>query len=179
MSTTAPRKRRGISIFRAEQATPLNDTDFMGLPQMTDEALAAWGPEVFMGSVAGTDVAQLYIHESDTAILQPVEKLEGFRRTSLLSPGQSQTVTFTLGRQNLGYYNNNGQFEVDPGTFDLWVGDDSLPRKLVTRVTADKGAGSSTMIFSDYNKSFSVSAPPASEVTDGSRLKNPFAGQAN
>ena len=82
------------------------------------------------GSVAGTDVAQLYIHESDTAILQPVEKLEGFQRTSLLSPGQSQTVTFTLGRQNLGYYNNNGQFEVDPGTFDLWVGDSS---------TADQG----------------------------------------
>ncbi len=82
------------------------------------------------GSVAGADVAQLYLHESDTAILQPVEKLEGFQRTSLLSPGQSQTVTFTLGRQNLGYYNNNGQFEVDPGTFDLWVGDSS---------TADQG----------------------------------------
>jgi beta-glucosidase len=82
------------------------------------------------GSVAGADVAQLYIHESDTAILQPVEKLEGFQRTSLLSPGQSQTVTFTLGRQNLGYYNNNGQFELDPGTFDLWVGDSS---------TADQG----------------------------------------
>jgi hypothetical protein len=64
-------------------------------------------------------------------------------------------------------------------TFDLWVGKDSLPRKLVTKVTADKVTGSSTMIFSDYNKSFSVSAPPASEVTDGSQLKSPFGGQAN
>jgi beta-glucosidase len=89
------------------------------------------------GSVAGADVAQLYIHESDTAILQPVEKLEGFQRTSLLSPGQSQTVTFTLGRQNLGYYNNNGQFEVDPGTFDLWVGDSS---------TADQGTPTTFMV---------------------------------
>ena len=67
------------------------------------------------------------------AILQPVEKLEGFQRTSLLSPGQSETVTFTLGRQNLGYYNNNGQFAVEPGTFDLWVGDSS---------TADQGTPS-------------------------------------
>lgn len=74
------------------------------------------------------------------------------------------------------FYQDSGANKV---TFDLWVGDDSLPRKLVTRVTADKGTGSSTMIFSDYNKPFSVSAPPASEVTDGSRLKNPFAGQAN
>ena len=76
------------------------------------------------GSVTGTDVVQLYIHESDTTILQPVEKLEGFQRVTL-DPGKSQTVTFTLGPQNLGYYNNNGQFEVQPGTFDVWVGDSS------------------------------------------------------
>jgi beta-glucosidase len=77
------------------------------------------------GSTAGVDVAQLYLHESDTPILQPVEKLEGFQRTSSLAPGQSQTVTFTLGPQNLGYYDNNGHFAVQPGTFDLWVGDSS------------------------------------------------------
>ena len=47
------------------------------------------------GSVAGDDVAQLYLHESDTSILQPVRKLEGFQRVTL-APGQSQTVTFTL-----------------------------------------------------------------------------------
>ncbi len=77
------------------------------------------------GSVTGTDVAQLYIHESDTPILQPVEKLEGFQRVTL-DPGKSQTVTFTLGPQNLGYYDNNGHFAVEPGTFDLWVGDSSI-----------------------------------------------------
>ncbi|HEY1515361.1 MAG TPA: beta-glucosidase BglX [Solirubrobacteraceae bacterium] len=76
------------------------------------------------GSVTGTDVAQLYIHESDTTILQPVEKLEGFQRVTL-DPGKSKTVTFTLGPQNLGYYDNNGHFAVEPGTFDLWVGDSS------------------------------------------------------
>ena len=77
------------------------------------------------GSVAGDDVVQLYLHEDDTSILQPVRKLEGFQRVSL-SPGQSQTVTFTLGPQNLGYYNNNGQFVVQPGPFNLWVGDSSV-----------------------------------------------------
>jgi beta-glucosidase len=76
------------------------------------------------GSAAGTDVAQVYVHEDDTSILQPVEKLEGFQRVSL-DPGKSQTVTFTLGPQNLGFYNNNGQFVVEPGPFKLWVGDSS------------------------------------------------------
>jgi beta-glucosidase len=76
------------------------------------------------GSVAGDDVVQLYIHESDTSILQPVRKLAGFRRVSL-APGQSRTVTFTLTPSNVGFYNNAGQFVVEPGTVDVWVGDSS------------------------------------------------------
>ena len=63
------------------------------------------------GSVAGADVVQLYLHENYTSILQPVEKLEGFQRVTL-APGQTKTVTFTLGRQNFGFYNDQGQFVV-------------------------------------------------------------------
>jgi beta-glucosidase len=77
------------------------------------------------GSVTGDDVVQLYLHENYTSILQPVEKLEGFQRVTL-SPGQSKTVTFTLGPQNLGFYNEQGQFAVEPGPFDLWVSDSSV-----------------------------------------------------
>jgi len=77
------------------------------------------------GSVAGADVVQLYIHESDTTIQRPVRMLEGFQRVSL-NPGQTQTVTFNLGPQNLGFYNELGQFSVQPGPFDLWVGDSSI-----------------------------------------------------
>jgi beta-glucosidase len=76
------------------------------------------------GTVAGTDVAQLYLHESDTSLLQPVKKLEGFQRVTL-TPGQTKTVTFTLNRQNLGFYDNSDKFVVEPGPFDLWVGDSS------------------------------------------------------
>ncbi len=79
------------------------------------------------GSVAGADVVQLYLHEDDTSILQPVEKLEGFKRVQL-NPGQTKTVKFTLGSQNLGYYNNNGRFVVEPGPFKLWVSDSSSPQ---------------------------------------------------
>ncbi len=76
------------------------------------------------GSVAGDDVVQLYLHEDDTSILQPVRKLEGFQRVTL-APGASKTVTFTLGSRNLGFYNDQGQFVVEPGPFDLWAGDSS------------------------------------------------------
>src|ERR1700760_387981 len=76
------------------------------------------------GSVAGDDVAQLYTHQDGTTILQPVRRRNGFQRVTL-APGQTRTVSFKLGRSNLGFYNNAGQFEIDPGPVSLWVGDSS------------------------------------------------------
>jgi beta-glucosidase len=77
------------------------------------------------GSVAGDDVVQLYIHQDGTTILQPVRRLDGFQRVTL-TPGQTKTVTFTLGPDNIGFYTNNpGQFVVEPGTVDVYIGDSS------------------------------------------------------
>ena len=67
----------------------------------------------------------VYLHENDTSILQPVHKLEGFKRVNL-KPGQSQTVKFKLKGQNFGFYDNNGKFVVEPGPFNVWVGDTSV-----------------------------------------------------
>jgi beta-glucosidase len=76
------------------------------------------------GTVAGDDVVQLYTHQDGTSILQPVRRLNGFERVTL-APGQTKTITFTLGPSNIGFYNNLGQFEVDPGTVEVFVGDSS------------------------------------------------------
>ena len=76
------------------------------------------------GSVAGDDVAQLYTHQDGTTILQPVRRLNGFQRVTL-APGQAKTVTFKLGRSNIGFYSNAGQFEIDPGPVSVYVGDSS------------------------------------------------------
>ncbi|MGZ4306366.1 MAG: glycoside hydrolase family 3 C-terminal domain-containing protein, partial [Solirubrobacteraceae bacterium] len=77
------------------------------------------------GSTAGDDVPQVYVHESDTSVLQPVRRLEGFKRVTL-GPGQSRPVSFTLGPAQLGFYNELGQFGVEPGPFDVWLGVSSV-----------------------------------------------------
>jgi beta-glucosidase len=76
------------------------------------------------GKTTGTDVAQLYIHDKVASIVQPVRKLAGFTRVTL-RPGQTRTVTFHLNRSQLGYYDNNAHFVVEPGGFDVYVGDSS------------------------------------------------------
>jgi beta-glucosidase len=77
------------------------------------------------GTRPGDDVVQLYIHDQVASILQPVRRLDGFRRVTLM-PGQTQAVTFKLGPASLGFYNNQGQFRVEPGGFDVYVGDSSV-----------------------------------------------------
>ncbi|HEV7205043.1 MAG TPA: glycoside hydrolase family 3 N-terminal domain-containing protein [Jatrophihabitans sp.] len=77
------------------------------------------------GSKAGSDVAQIYIHDRVASILQPVRKLVGFRRVTL-DPGRTTTLRFSVGRSALGYYDNNAHFAVEPGDFDVWAGDSSV-----------------------------------------------------
>ena len=76
------------------------------------------------GSVAGADVVQLYVHESDTSILQPVRKLEGFQRVTL-DPGSDADGHVHARTAEPRLLRRAGDFVVEPGPFDLWVGDSS------------------------------------------------------
>ena len=43
-----------------------------------------------------------------------------------MKPGATQTLKFTLGKDELQYWNpQTGAWNVEPGTFDVWVGEDS------------------------------------------------------
>ena len=77
------------------------------------------------GSVAGDEVVQLYVHQRAGSDSRPRRELKGFRRVSL-APGETQTVTFTLGPDELRYWSTSQQ-EVGAGRggFDLWAGGDS------------------------------------------------------
>ena len=74
------------------------------------------------GAVAGDAIAQLYIHQRSGSASRPVRQLEGFRRVTL-QPGATTTLHFTLGRNELQFW--NGRWKVEPSVFDVWVGEDS------------------------------------------------------
>lgn len=76
------------------------------------------------GTRKGDDVVQLYIHDPVASISQPVRRLRGFQRVTL-NPSEKQTVSFTLDKKDFGFYNNQGQFVVEPGEIDVYAGDSS------------------------------------------------------
>jgi beta-glucosidase len=76
------------------------------------------------GKVAGDEVVQLYLHDPVASMSQPVRRLRGFERVTL-QPGASRTVSFTLDRDDFGFYDNDGKLRVETGRIDLYAGDSS------------------------------------------------------
>ncbi|TQM12478.1 beta-glucosidase [Pseudoxanthomonas sp. 3HH-4] len=76
------------------------------------------------GKRAGDEVVQLYVRDDVATITRPVKQLRGFQRVSL-QPGESKTVTFTLGFDDLAMYDARMQQVVEPGTFTVFVGGSS------------------------------------------------------
>jgi beta-glucosidase len=78
------------------------------------------------GPVVGHEVVQLYIHQKAGSDSRPMRELKGFERLTL-KPGETKTVTFQLGPDELGYWSTNlGKWVQEAEAFDLWVGADSL-----------------------------------------------------
>jgi beta-glucosidase len=76
------------------------------------------------GRRAGTEVAQLYLRDDAATVTRPVRELRGFRRIEL-QPGETRTLRFSLGPQDLAMYARDMRRVVEPGTFTVWAGGSS------------------------------------------------------
>jgi len=77
-----------------------------------------------LGNRAGDEIVQLYIRDLAASMTRPVKELKGFKRIPL-GPGESKTVEFVLGSDELGLYNPRMEWVVEPGDFQVWVGPSS------------------------------------------------------
>jgi beta-glucosidase len=77
------------------------------------------------GKVAGEEVIQLYIGQRGTSVAQPVRELKGFQKV-LLQPGESKKVQFTLGRDELAFWNIDMKHVVEPAAVKVWVAGNSV-----------------------------------------------------
>ncbi len=76
------------------------------------------------GEYNGKEVVQLYIRDLFGSITRPVKELKGFELTEI-KKGESKTIEFTLSNKELGFFNAGGEFVVEPGDFEVFVGGNS------------------------------------------------------
>lgn len=76
------------------------------------------------GKLKGKEVVQLYIRDLFATVTRPVKELKGFEMVELL-PNEIKTISFLLTESELGFYDNQGQFIVENGDFEVFVGGSS------------------------------------------------------
>jgi beta-glucosidase len=133
------------------------------------------------GSVAGADVAQMYVGDP-AASQDPPQQLAGFQRMTL-NPGQSTTVTFPLTVHDLASWSAaDNAWEAQAGTYSVSVGDSSasLPlagsTSLAHELTGQVAAGAAGAGVSLANTAVSANVTPNSGVPGAETVGvvNPF-----
>ena len=87
-----------------------------------DDVFTVSIPVTNTGDRAGREIVQLYVSDLKTTLPRPVKELKGFKKISL-EPGQTETVTFEISRDDLSYFDaDKHAWVVDPGKFEALVG---------------------------------------------------------
>ena len=79
------------------------------------------------GTMDAYEVPQLYVRQTSGYFARPIEELKGFQKI-LIPAGQTKTVTFTLTKDDLGYWheehdglNSRVWFATDDVPFEYWI----------------------------------------------------------
>ncbi|HQU86558.1 MAG TPA: glycoside hydrolase family 3 C-terminal domain-containing protein, partial [Pyrinomonadaceae bacterium] len=77
------------------------------------------------GKVRGDEVAQMYLRDEVSSVTRPIKELRDFARISL-APGETKKVTFKITPEKLSFYNREMKSVVEPGSFTVMVGGNSV-----------------------------------------------------
>ena len=89
------------------------------------------------GARAGSETVQMYIRDVFSSATRPLKELKGFRRV-VLEPGETRTVTFDITPPLLAFYDAQMKYTVEPGDFEIMVGNSSRDADLQKVVLAVK-----------------------------------------
>lgn len=76
------------------------------------------------GLCFGDEVVQLYYRYKDAWVTRPIKQLAGFKRIKLAA-GEEKVIKFKLNTAQLGFYNEEMEFVVEPGTIAIMLGTSS------------------------------------------------------
>lgn len=77
------------------------------------------------GKIRGDEVAQMYLRDEVSSVTRPIKELKDFARVSI-EPGETKKITFTITSEKLQFYNREMKRVVEPGTFQVMVGGNSV-----------------------------------------------------
>ena len=121
----------GLSYTRFEISAPVLQASRIGTNGSTRASVQVRN----VGNRRGDEVVQLYIRDDVSSVTRPLLELKGFQRVTL-EPGETRTVTFDIKPTDLWFYNADMKRVVEPGTFTIFAGPNSVDLKKATLTVA-------------------------------------------
>lgn len=136
-----PSARRGYIDGSTKPLYPfgfgLSYTSFdISEPRLSKASIAVGGSTTLQvdvtntGKLAGDEVVQIYIRDDVSSATRPVLELKAFKRVTL-QPGEKRTLSFEIKPSDLWFFNAEMKRVVEPGSFTIHAGPDSVKLKSV------------------------------------------------
>ncbi|MGL4632554.1 MAG: glycoside hydrolase family 3 C-terminal domain-containing protein, partial [Leadbetterella sp.] len=110
----------GLSYTQFEFAVPRIDNAVISRTESTKVSVKVTNT----GSKVGTETVQMYISDKVSCVTRPVKELKGFQKVTL-QPGESKEVSFVISPELLMFYDHTMKRIIEPGEFDVLVGNSS------------------------------------------------------
>ncbi|NIJ67555.1 beta-glucosidase [Sphingomonas leidyi] len=117
----------GLSYSTFEMGAPVLGTGTIGVSDKVTVKVDVANT----GKRAGDEVVQLYVRDDEASVTRPLIELKRFQRVTL-QPGERKTVSFELTPQDLSLWNVQMKRVVEPGTFTISAGPNSVDLKSAT-----------------------------------------------
>ena len=115
----------GLSYTTFKYGTPKLENEVINTDGTTSVSVEVTNT----GNKVGDEVVQMYVRDDFASVGRYLKLLKGFERITL-NPGETKTVTFKLGFDELNVLNQDLKKVVEPGTFTVSIGSSSLEKDL-------------------------------------------------
>jgi beta-glucosidase len=96
-----------------------------------DQSVRVWVTLTNTGDKEGQEVAQVYVRQPVASQSRPVRELKGFEKVHLKAK-EKRELAFDIPTKNVGYHDDQGQYHLDDGVFEVYVGGSSLASETAT-----------------------------------------------
>ncbi len=115
----------GLSYTTFEYSEPSADKTEVSLADLRAGEKLCFSVKVKnTGERAGKETVQLYIRDLKASMMRPLRELKAFKKEEI-APGEEREFSFEIGYESLGFYLPDGTYTVEPGAFEIYLGDRS------------------------------------------------------
>lgn len=122
----------GLSYTKFEYGEIKTDTEELLLEDLTGgKSFKITVNVTNVGEFDGKETVQLYIRDKIATVMRPLRELKGFEKRKIIK-NETECFTFELGYDKLGFYTESGEYTVQKGEFEIYVGENCLTKNMIT-----------------------------------------------